>query len=156
MDKKVNAFIKALEKEELSFAVAESITCGMISGKLGNTIGTSKIFNGSVVCYTPEVKKKLFGVSQRMIDKYSTESMQVTEKLAVNLKRLISADICAAVTGLASEGGSESKEKPVGTVFFCFLYKGRLFKERKRFRGTPMEIREKASLRLMEFIRSKL
>jgi nicotinamide-nucleotide amidase len=156
MDKRVNDFIKALEIRKLKFAVAESITCGIISQKLGNTIGTSKVFEGAIVCYTPEVKNRLLNVPQQIIDKYSTESMEVTERLARNLKKLIHANICAAVTGLASEGASESKLKPVGTVFFCFMYRNKMFKEKKLFRGTPMEIREKACYRLMDFIRKSI
>jgi nicotinamide-nucleotide amidase len=77
---------------------------------------------------------------------------EVTERLARNLKSIISADIHAAVTGLASAGGSETKDKPVGTVFFSIVYKGKIRNFRKQFRGTPLEIREKACTTLYELI----
>ncbi len=45
--------------------------------------------------------------------------MQVTTALAKNLPKLIKADIHVAITGLASAGGTETKDKPVGTIFFA-------------------------------------
>jgi nicotinamide-nucleotide amidase len=54
------------------------------------------------------------------------------------------ADIHAAITGLASPGGSETKEKPVGTVFLCVYYKNKIYRERKLFRGSPLQVRKKA------------
>jgi nicotinamide-nucleotide amidase len=152
MDAKISAFVHKLKDKELKVAFAESMTCGMLAEKLATCIGTSDVLAGSIVCYQPEVKKELFKVPQRMIDKYSCESMQVTELLAKNLTKLITADIYAAITGLAAPGGSESKSKPVGTVFFCVYYKRKIHKLKKRFRGEPQEIRLKACKAMYDFI----
>jgi nicotinamide-nucleotide amidase len=78
--------------------------------------------------------------------------MEVTEGLAKNLSGLMKANVYAAVTGLASEGGSETKEKPVGTVFFSVVYKRKPYNARKLFRGSPSEIKEKACLELYRLI----
>ena len=78
---------------------------------------------------------------------------QVAHAASADLRMFrIRADIHAAITGLACEGGSETPEKPVGTVFFSVRYKGRFHNERQLFRGTPSEIREKSCLFLYEFI----
>jgi PncC family amidohydrolase len=156
MRKEVNEFVKAMKENGLTLALAESITCGMVAEKLANGIGTSEVFKGSVVCYTPEVKKDLMRIPQKLMDKYTCESMQVTEKLAVNLKKLIEADIHAALTGLASPGGSETKDKPVGTVFICITNKNRIHKERYQFRGSPVEIRKKSCIALYKLILDKI
>jgi nicotinamide-nucleotide amidase len=76
--------------------------------------------------------------------------------LVFGLSKLIKADIYAALTGLASEGGSETKNKPVGTVFFCILYKKKLFRSRKLFRGSPLEIKKKACLELYDLVGSRI
>lgn len=150
----VNLFVKKLQEKKLRLALAESITCGMATHKLATCKGTSDVLAGSVICYTPEVKNKLFGIPQKTIEKHTCESVEVTDALATNLPLLITADIYAALTGLASKGGSETKDKPVGTVFFSVNYKNKLHKQKKLFKGSPSEIKEKSCLELYKFILS--
>jgi nicotinamide-nucleotide amidase len=154
MHEEVNAFVKKLKEKELTLALAESVTCGMATHKLGTYKGTSDVLAGSIVCYTPEVKNKLLKVPLKTIKKYTCESMEVTKALSINLSKLIKADIHAATTGLASSGGSETKDKPVGTVFFCIYYKNKAHKFKRKFNGSPLQIREKACLELYRLILS--
>lgn len=56
-----------------------------------------------------------------MLKKYTAESKEVTDALAKYLRQPIATDIHAAITRLASPGGSETAEKPVGTVFFSYV-----------------------------------
>jgi nicotinamide-nucleotide amidase len=156
MKRKANLFIERLRRKKFTIALAESMTCGLAAHKLATTTGTSDVLKGSVVCYTEEVKTDLLKIPKTLIKKHTAESMQVTEALAKNLGRLIKADIYAAITGLASAGGTETPSKPVGTVFFCVRFRKRIFKKRKVFRGSPLEIRKKAVVGLFEFITKKL
>lgn len=152
MNKQINTFIHRLSDKNLTLALAESMTCGLAAHRLSTSKGTSEVLAGSVVCYSPEVKKGLLEVPQSTIDRYTCESKEVTQALARNLPRLIKADIHAAITGLASPGGSETKGKPVGTVFFCVRYKNKFHHHRQVFRGSPLEIRKKACLVLYDLI----
>ncbi len=145
-------FINTLKEKELTVAFAESMTCGLAAHKLSTVKGVADVLSGSIVCYTPDVKMKLLRVKKDVICKNTCESQEVTDALAVNLTKLIKADIYGAITGLASEGGSESREKPVGTVFFSVLYKNKQHRLRKLFRGTPSEIKEKACEALYKFL----
>jgi PncC family amidohydrolase len=151
-NKKVNSFIKLLADKNVTLALAESMTCGLAAHFLSTCKGTSEVFRGSVVCYHEEVKKELLKVPVRLIKKYSAESAEVTAELTRGLARLVNADIYASITGLASDGGSEMKSKPVGTVFFSILYRGKFHNSRHRFYGTPLRVREKACLRLYDLI----
>ncbi len=148
----VNALIKSLKKNNLTLALAESVTCGMASAALGNGPGTADVFKGSIVCYSPDVKMKLLNVSKANIKKYTCESHEVTMLLSKHLRQLIKADIYAAVTGLASEGGSETKTKPVGTVFFCILKNNRTYSYKKLYKGSPLQIKKKACKELYQLI----
>ena len=152
MNNRINDFTNLLAEKKLTLSLAESITCGLASHQLSTAPGTSEVFRGSVVCYSSGVKKSLFRVSQKMIDQYTAESKQVTEKLAKNLGKIIPAEIQAAITGLASADGTESKKKPVGTVFFCVVYKRTTVNERHVFRGTPLQIRKMAVRKLFDLI----
>ncbi|MFL5741573.1 MAG: CinA family protein [Flavisolibacter sp.] len=56
------------------------------------------------------------------------------------MPQLISADIHIAITGLTTPGGSETPEKPVGTMFIHMIFQNRSFKEQKLFRGDAEKI----------------
>lgn len=150
--KQINTLIKQLKEKKLTLALAESVTCGLAAHKLSTSPGTSEVFAGSVVCYSPVVKNCLMGIAQKKIDRFTCESKEITEALAKNLKKIMDADIHAAVTGLASAGGSETKEKPVGTVFFSVLYKNKMHHDRQVFKGTPLAVREKACKHLYDLV----
>ncbi|MDB5256496.1 MAG: hypothetical protein JWM14_1191 [Chitinophagaceae bacterium] len=148
----VHHLVRLLKKKNLTLALAESVTCGMAAYKLSNVKGISDVLKGAIVCYTPEVKINLLGISKRMIDQYTCESMQVTESLAKNLHKIMPADIHVAVTGLASSDGSESRTKPVGSAFICLAYKGKTYKFKHVFKGTPLEIKNKTCIELYRFV----
>jgi nicotinamide-nucleotide amidase len=143
-----------LKRNNLSIAFAESVTCGLAAHSLGNIIGASDFLKGSIVCYDEDVKINLLKVKQSLIKKYTCESQQVTDELAKNLRLLFKADVYAAVTGLAAAGGSETGEKPVGTVFYSIYYRNKFYCHKKTFRGKPLEIKKKACDELYKFIHS--
>ena len=156
MNRAAAKLIKAMESKKLTLALVESMTCGLAANKLAFIPGVSEVLKGSIICYTPEIKMKLLRVSKKVINKYSCESREVTEIITKNLSTLITADVYAGITGLASAGGSESKEKPVGTVFFT-VRKGReIYNHKQRFYGTPLSIHKKACETLYKFILSKV
>lgn len=145
-----------MKTKGLTLAMAESMTCGLAANKLSLTPGTSEALVGSIVCYSPLLKMTLLKVPKRQIETYTCESKEVTQTLAMNLSKIVKADVYAAITGLASPGGSETKEKPVGTVFFCIKKGNKMYHHRQRFYGSPLTIHKKACDTLYEFILSKI
>jgi nicotinamide-nucleotide amidase len=152
----LNLLAKCLQESELTLALAESMTCGLASHQFTTVKGASGFFKGGIVCYSPEVKCSLIGVDKKLIEKYTAESQQVTDALVKNLKNLIDADIYGAITGLASADGSQSMKKPKGSVFISVLYKNKVYRRHKVFRGEPLKIKRKACDELYEFLYSVL
>lgn len=148
--------INLLKEKKLTIAFAESITCGLATHKLGTVSGTSDVLMGSIICYNEKVKTALLGISNQMLKKYTAESQEVTNMLAKNLQKVIKADVYAAITGLAASGGSETKNKPVGTTFFAVRIKGKLYSRKKCFHGRPLDIKKKACNELYRFIVKEL
>jgi nicotinamide-nucleotide amidase len=148
--------VKFCRENNLTLAFAESMTCGLAAHQLSQVKGTSDAFKGSLVCYNGDVKTNVLKIPERLIEKHTAESQQVTDEMAKKLKRIFSADVYAAITGLATPGGSETKTKPVGTVFLSVLFRNKLFRLRKRFRGNALEIKKKACDELYRFIISKV
>jgi nicotinamide-nucleotide amidase len=152
MKRPVQLLADFLKESNLTIAFAESMTCGMAAHILGTVSGTSDFFKGSIVCYDETVKMELLGINKKMIEKHTAESQKVTDALTKNLKKLITADIYASVTGLSAPGGSETAAKPVGTVFYCAYYKNKYYRKRKLFKGAPLVIKKKACDELFKFI----
>lgn len=150
--KKAQELVRCLQDRGLTLALAESMTCGLAAMKLSSVIGVSDVLLASLVCYTPKAKMQLLQVKRATISRHTCESAEVTREMAENLSEQVEASIYAAITGLASSDGSETRDKPVGTVFYAIHYQDKTHDFRKVFRGSPLEIKTKAAVELYELI----
>jgi nicotinamide-nucleotide amidase len=132
------------------------MSCGLATHKLGTVPDTSEILMGSIICYCEDVKCGILKIKKQVIKKHTAESQIVTDQLAKNLKKLIKADIHAAITGLASPGGTETKTKPVGTVFISFIFRNKMYRHKDRFYGSPNDIKKKACQAMFTYIAKEL
>lgn len=131
--RELESFLYKLKSEGLTLAFAESMTAGMLVNEFSKVNGASQILKGGLVTYHPDLKIQLLDVDPVYIDKYTPESQEVTTEMVKGLIKVIPADIAVAVTGLASEGGSASPQKPVGTVFISILFKNKLYEYKTFF-----------------------
>jgi nicotinamide-nucleotide amidase len=129
-----------LTEKELTLATAESATAGRLCAELALIPNCGKVLKGGVVCYDACIKQDVLGVPSELVEQYTPESAEVTAELAKRLKHFMKADIQVAITGLPMPGGSESEEKPVGTMFINILLKGEPVAIRQVFNGTPEEV----------------
>ncbi|WP_266202623.1 CinA family protein [Pontibacter kalidii] len=151
-EKELTELMMGLKDKGLTVAFAESCTAGLLASEFVKAKGSSEVLKGSLVVYQPEVKQKLLGVKKETLDLYTAESQQVTNELVMGLRKLLGADISIATTGLAGPGGSETEEKPVGTMFVSFLYDGKAEEFREVFKGNTESVRKQ----LVDFIFEKL
>jgi nicotinamide-nucleotide amidase len=147
---------KVIAKHKLTIAFAESATAGRLSSEFSMTPYSGEILMGGIVCYDACMKEDILKVPHKLIEKYTPESAEVSEELARRLKNFIKADIHVAVTGLTTPGGSESPEKPVGTMFIHVLIKNRSIGIREVFKGSEENIVLKAVERTARLIKSEL
>ena len=125
----------------MTLAFAESATAGRLAYEFSLVPDSGKILMGGLVCYDACIKKVTLGIPSEFIEKYTPESAEVTKELAQRLYRVIpSADIFVAVTGLTTPGGSETAEKPVGTMFIHAVIGHQDYAVREVFSGTAEEI----------------
>jgi PncC family amidohydrolase len=102
----------------VSIAVAESCTAGFIASKLTALPGSSSYFNGGVVAYQNEIKTKILGVSQSIIDEKTEVSVEVVNQMAKSVLEKFDANFAIATTGYAGPAGGTNKN-PIGTVFIA-------------------------------------
>lgn len=131
---------KLLLDRQQTIAFAESATGGSLAAAFSKLADAGNIFKGAIVCYDACLKEDLLHVAKKTIDKYTPESTEVTREMVLGLKKMIHADIHVAVTGLTRPGGSESKEKPVGTIFFCIAQKDNIVSCKEYFTGSEEKI----------------
>lgn len=128
-----------LEAQGLKVAFIESASAGYLASQfaLYKNCG-AHILVGGLVCYDPWVKQEILNIPSQLIQRYSAESSQVTEAMAIAGQRLFScADIIVACTGLLKPGGSAHLDKPEGTFFISVLYQGELSTHRYYFKHAP-------------------
>lgn len=106
---------EALLSRGETVAVAESLTAGLIAAALTETAGTSNTFRGGLVVYATDLKARLAGVPQSLLDRYGPVSRPVAAALAVGAAERLGADFGLSSTGVA--GPSAQGGAPVGTVF---------------------------------------
>jgi PncC family amidohydrolase len=100
----------------LTVAVAESCTGGLVADAITDIPGSSGYFLGGVVSYSNDAKVALLGVSAEVLASHGAVSAQVGRAMAEGTRERFSADLAAAVTGVAGpDGGTEAK--PVGLTY---------------------------------------
>lgn len=141
---------------ELTIATAESATAGRLAAEISLIPECGKTLKGGIVSYDACIKEDILGVSDALVKKYTPESAEVTEDMANKLQKLIKADIYVAITGLTTPGGSETPEKPVGTMFIHALIKGKSIPIREVFKGSAEEVVMKTIDRVAQLIIEEL
>jgi nicotinamide-nucleotide amidase len=98
-----------LRDHGLTLAIAESLTGGLVAGRLTAIAGASDVLRGAVVSYASEVKFDLLEVSSGPV-----VNEPAAIEMAEGVQRLLRADVGLSLTGVA--GPAEQDDVPVGTV----------------------------------------
>lgn len=98
-----------LAEQKLWLASAESLTGGGLAARITSVPDASKHFAGSAVCYSPDAKRQVLGVSQGTIDGPGTVSEECAREMARGARRLFRADVAVSLTGVAGPEPLEGK-----------------------------------------------
>lgn len=141
MTSRSSEVIQRLQNKTL--VTAESCTGGGIGAALTAVSGSSAVYKGGVISYCNEVKHRILGVDQEMLDRLGAVSAPVAEAMASGVRTLLNADIAVSVTGLAGPGGDEYGN-PVGSVYIGYADDHNLFSRKFQFVGDREEVRRQA------------
>lgn len=108
-DSMESVVINLLRSRGYTLGLAESVTGGLVAGRLTNIPGASDVFRGAVVSYSSEVKVDLLGVSAGPV-----VSEAVAIAMAIGARKVLGSDVGLALTGVA--GPNEQDGQPVGTL----------------------------------------
>ena len=113
---------KLLKDKQLTVAIVESCTGGLIGDYLTSIPGSSSYFLGGIIAYSNQIKEKQLGVSPDTIADYGAVSKHTAREMACGIKKKFKSDIGLAVTGIAGPGGG-TPQKPVGLVYLALAAK---------------------------------
>lgn len=98
-----------MRRRGVTLGLAESVTGGLVAGRLTSVPGASDVLRGAIVSYVSEVKHDLLGVPEGPV-----VSEAAVAAMAKGARRVLRADVGLALTGVA--GPAEQDGMPVGTL----------------------------------------
>jgi nicotinamide-nucleotide amidase len=114
-DETLEAVVGRLLRERgRTLATAESLTGGLLGGRITGIAGSSDYYLGGVVAYATEAKASRLGVDQGLLDAEGPVSEAVAAAMASGARDAFGADLGLAVTGVA--GPAEQSGRRVGTL----------------------------------------
>ena len=136
---KAKKLTKLLISKNMSIAVAESCTGGLLSSSLTSIPGASSYFNCGFITYSNESKIKMLNVDSQTIELFGAVSEKVAYDMVMGAGQNSQSDLAISVTGIAGPSGGTA-EKPVGMVCFGFYVEGEVSTTTQFFSGVRSEI----------------
>ena len=146
---------RMLLDNNLTIAIAESCTGGLICSKLVSVSGISKAFNRGIVSYSNDSKIEDLGVNKDTIKNFGAVSKETAIEMAEGVQKLAGSDIGVSITGIAGPGGGTAK-KPVGLMYIALAHKGNTVYKKLNLSGDRERIINVASLHTFDLIRRQI
>jgi nicotinamide-nucleotide amidase len=146
--------IKKLEEKNLTIAVAESLTGGLIAASLTEIPGASKVFKGSITAYVDEIKQNVLNVKEETITNFTSISEQVALEMAINVRKTMKSDIGISTTGIA--GPEKSAGFAPGLVFVAISIGDHNMCQKLEITGDRSKIRNQTVQELLQLTLSRL
>ncbi len=144
-----SATLALLRGRGLTLALAESVTGGLVAGRLTGVPGASDVLRGAVVSYASEVKFDLLGVPQGPV-----VSEDAAAAMATGIRRVLGADVGLALTGVA--GPAEQDGMPVGTLCIGIDDGHTVVTRTFRLPGQREQMRQMSVITALDFLRRHL
>jgi len=143
--------IQRLTERNLTLALAESCTGGMVATRVTSVPGSSAVLRGGVIAYHNDVKRDVLGVPAVVLESVGAVSRESALAMAHGARRLLHTTLAAAVTGIAGPDGGTA-DKPVGLVFIAVVGPQQECVERFVFAGDRNAIRTQAADAVLQML----
>ena len=144
-----SATLALMRGRGVTLALAESVTGGLVAGRLTGVPGASDVLRGAVVSYASEVKFDLLGVPEGPV-----VSEAAAAAMATGVRRVLGADVGLALTGVA--GPTEQDGMPVGTLCVGIDDGSVVVARTFRLPGQREQMRQMSVITALDFLRRHL
>ena len=141
--------LQMFREQGLSLGLAESVTGGLVAGRLTGIPGASDVFRGSIVSYASDVKFDVLGVSVGPV-----VSAAAAAAMADGARRVLNADVAMSLTGVA--GPVEQDDMPVGTLFVGIADAAGTVTHQLRMPGQRDQMRQMSVISALDALRRHL
>jgi PncC family amidohydrolase len=138
-------------RDDVRVATAESCTGGTVAARLTSQAGSSGYFVGSVVSYSNDVKHRVLGVPEDVLENPGAVSEPCAWAMVEGVRDLMGATHAVSTTGIAGPDGGTAR-KPVGTVFIGIATPAGTRVEHHIFPGDRAAVIAAASDRALELL----
>jgi nicotinamide-nucleotide amidase len=145
----------AMTQKNMTIAVAESCTGGLIGHRLTSVAGSSHFYLGGVIAYSNQSKIDLLRVHAETLKTQGAVSNETVQQMARGVRKRIKSNLGLAVTGIAGPAGG-SKSKPVGTVHIGLATEDELLSREYRFWGNRKQVKLHTSMMALDWVRRYL
>ncbi len=139
-----------LTERQLSVAVAESLTGGLLCAALTSVPGASVVLRGGVIAYATDLKATLLGVPADLLAAHGAVHPGVASAMADGARERLAATFGVATTGVA--GPDPAEGKPPGTVHIAVSSPGGRFTRTLALAGSRGEIRHQTVDRCLRLL----
>lgn len=122
-EKPEEKLVEKLSDLNLKITVAESCTGGLVSKKITDIPGASKVFEYGFCTYSNGAKTNVLGVSKKLLSDYTAVSKEVALNMALGAKKVSKADVAISVTGYAGSEKELKYNSEVGVVYIGASFK---------------------------------
>ena len=142
--------LNLLEERGWTLGLAESVTGGLVGGRITSIAGASRVFKGGVISYASDVKFDVLGVEAGPV-----VSERAAMQMASGVQLVLGASVGLALTGVA--GPDEQDGEPVGTLCVGVAFpNGRTFSTRSQLPGQRDQMRQFSVITALAFLRKLL
>ena len=142
--------LQMLRDRGFTLGLAESVTGGLVSGRLTNIAGASDVLRGAVVSYASEVKFDVLGVTNGPV-----VSPEAAVEMAVGAQRVLGAEVALSLTGVA--GPAEQEGQRAGTLCIgVALPNGVTASSVVQLPGARDQMRQLSVISALDFLRRQL
>lgn len=150
-----NTVVSLLAKKNITLSAAESCTGGLLSKRITDIAGASRIFSGGVITYATQTKTSILGIDAEFIKEKGVVSREVAEQMAISVKSLYATDLGVGITGVAGPGADESGTR-AGTVFVALATTDGLYSRSLELTFNRERVRIAAAGHALDMIRRYL
>jgi len=143
--------ITALIDQNLTLALAESCTGGLLGHRLTNISGSSKAIQASLVTYSNEAKNMILDISKQVIEQKGAVSDEVATQMAQNVREKLKANFGIGISGIAGPSGG-TKSKPVGLTYICVCTEKESLTLKCVFPGSREKVKKQAADKALEIL----
>lgn len=144
-----------LQMRNMTLAVAESCTGGMLAERITSLSGSSRYFLGGAVVYSNELKIQFANVPKALLQKHGAVSREVAASMAEGIRKRCLSSYGVGITGVAGPGGG-TELKPVGLVYIALAGEEGTQVVERNFPGDRARVRQFATQQALEMIRRAL